>query len=64
MTGGSSYSSSSQIDDSEPENLAPPPKADFHAFIDRVRQYLSIDDPAKAEDSEIRIRTRKGSEHV
>ena len=49
-TGDSSYASSSQVDDSEPENLAPPPKADFHAFIDRVRQYLGIDDPAKAED--------------
>ena len=35
---------------SEQENLAPPPKADFHAFIDRVRQYLGIDNPAKAED--------------
>ena len=50
VTGDSSYSSSSQVDDSEPENLAPPPKADFHAFIDRVREYLGIDDPAKAED--------------
>ena len=47
---GSSYSSTSQTDESEPENLAPPPKADFHAFIDRVRQYLDIDDPAKTED--------------
>ena len=47
VTGDSSYSSSSQVDDSEPKNLAPPPKAGFHAFIDRVRQYLGIDDPAK-----------------
>ena len=30
--------------------MNPPPKADFHAFIDRVRQYLGIDDPAKTED--------------
>ena len=50
---GSSYSSASQIEDSEPENLAPPPKADFHALIDRVRQYLGIDDPAKTEDYKI-----------
>ena len=50
MESGSSYSSASQVDDSEPENLAPPPQADFHAFIDRVRQYLGIDDPAKTED--------------
>ena len=50
MESGSSYSSASQVDDSEPENLAPPPKADFHTFIDRVRQYLGIDDPAKTED--------------
>ena len=50
LESGSSYSSASQVDDSEPENLAPPPKADFHAFIDRVRQYLGIDDPAKTED--------------
>ena len=50
METGSSYSSASQVEDSEPENLAPPPKADFHAFIDRVRQYLGIDDPAKTED--------------
>ena len=47
---GSSYSSTSQVGESELENLAPPPKADFHAFIGRVRQYLSIDDPAKTED--------------
>ena len=31
---GSSYSSTSQPDESESENLAPPPKADFHTFID------------------------------
>ena len=47
---GFSYSTASQIEDSELENLAPPPKADFHAFIDRVRQYLGIDDPSKTED--------------
>ena len=50
LEAGSSYLSTSQADESEPENLAPPPKADFHVFIDRVRQYLGIDDPAKTED--------------
>ena len=34
---GSSYSSTSQVDKPEPENLAPPPKADFHAFIGKDR---------------------------
>ena len=34
--GSSCYTSMSQPEDSEPENLSPPPppKADFHAFID------------------------------
>ena len=27
-----------------------PPKANFHAFIDRVKLYLGIDDPAKTEE--------------
>ena len=35
------------MDESEPEKS---PKADFHAFNDRVCQYLGIDDPAKTED--------------
>ena len=47
--GSSSYSSTSQVEDTEPENLAPPPKADFLASIDQVRNYLNIDDPAKTE---------------
>ena len=60
---GSSYSAASQIEDSEPENLAPPPKADFHAFIDRVRQYLGIDDPAKT-GLQTWLRTRPRPKHV
>ena len=44
------------------QNLAPPPppppKADFHTFIDLVRQYLGIDDPAKT-GLQIRIRTSR-----
>ena len=40
-----------QAEETEPDNLAPPPlKADFFAFIDKVREYLSINGPAKAED--------------
>ena len=37
------------MEDSELKNLAPP-KADFHAFIDRVTNYLGIDDLDKTEE--------------
>ena len=40
LEAGASYSSTSQTDESELENLATLPKADFHTFIVCGRQYL------------------------